>query len=85
LDLLTVQNDLYNYQSSAIIAAYDERIAKGRMLAAIGKLAAAYYGEQKDSSLNAGAGAGASTNDVMPQTSGSLLRAQPQSVKPSAP
>jgi adhesin transport system outer membrane protein len=81
LDLLIIQNDLYGYQSSATIAAYDERIAKGRMLAAIGKLAAAYYGEQKDGLPNTRA----LTNQDMPQTSGSLLRAQPNSVKPTAP
>ena len=46
LDLLTVQNDLYVYQSSATIATYDERLAKGRMLATIGKLALAYQGNQ---------------------------------------
>jgi adhesin transport system outer membrane protein len=42
LDLLTVQNDLFSYQSNATIAAYDERILKGRLLSAIGKLAEAY-------------------------------------------
>jgi hypothetical protein len=51
------------------------------MLAAIGKLAAAYYGEQKDGLPNTRA----LTNQDMPQTSGSLLRAQPNSVKPTAP
>lgn len=81
LDLLTVQNDLYSYQSSATIAAYDERIAKGRMLAAIGKLAAAYYGKQKEGIPNAEA----STNDVEPQTFGSLSRPPPEAIKSSAP
>jgi len=42
LDLLNIQSDLFNYQSSATNAAYEERIAKGRLLAAIGKLAANY-------------------------------------------
>lgn len=42
LDLLTVQRDLNDYQNSAVIAAFDERLAKGRMIAAIGKLAIAY-------------------------------------------
>ena len=42
LDLLTVQNDLLSYQSSETIATFEERILKGRLLAAIGKLAEAY-------------------------------------------
>lgn len=42
LDLLTVQRDLNDYQNSAVIAEFDEKLAKGRMIAAIGKLAIAY-------------------------------------------
>jgi len=42
LDLLTVQNDLYNYQTSIVIATFDERIAHARVLAAMGRLALAY-------------------------------------------
>lgn len=42
LDLLTVQNDLYNYQTNTIIATFDERIAHARILAAMGRLALAY-------------------------------------------
>jgi outer membrane protein TolC len=42
LDLLTVQNDLYGYQSSTIVATFDERIAHARVLAAMGRLALAY-------------------------------------------
>ena len=42
LDLLTVQNDLYGYQSNTIIATFDERIAHARVLAAMGRLALAY-------------------------------------------
>ena len=42
LDLLTVQRDLFDYQNSAVTAAFDERVAKGRMIAAIGQLAHAY-------------------------------------------
>lgn len=42
LDLLTVQSDLYNYQSETVIAIFDERIAHARVLAAMGKLALAY-------------------------------------------
>jgi len=42
LDLLTVQSDLYSYQSNTIIATYDERIAHARVIAAMGRLAQAY-------------------------------------------
>ena len=42
LDLLTVQNDLYTYQSETVIATFDERVAHARVLAAMGKLASAY-------------------------------------------
>lgn len=42
LDLLTVQSDLYNYQSEKVVATFDERIAHARILAAMGKLAVAY-------------------------------------------
>lgn len=42
LDLLTVQNDLYGYQSNTMIATFDERIAHGRVIAAMGKLALTY-------------------------------------------
>lgn len=42
LDLLTVQSDLYSYQSETVIATFDERIAHARVLAAMGKLAFAY-------------------------------------------
>jgi len=40
--LLTVQNDLYTYQSETVIATFDERVAHARVLAAMGKLASAY-------------------------------------------
>ena len=42
LDLLNVQNDLYNYQTAAINADYDEKVARVRILAAMGRLASAY-------------------------------------------
>ena len=42
LDLLTVQGDLYAYQSESVIATFDERIAHARILAAMGKLALTY-------------------------------------------
>lgn len=66
LDLLTVQNDLFSYQSNATIAAFEERVAKGRLLAAIGKLAIAYQTAQP------------STEDQNAGYSGSLLGALKQ-------
>jgi adhesin transport system outer membrane protein len=42
LALLIVQSDLFAYQSRATIATFDERLAKARLLAAIGQLAIAY-------------------------------------------
>jgi len=42
LDLLNVQNDLYNYQTASVNASFDERIAHARILASIGILARSY-------------------------------------------
>jgi adhesin transport system outer membrane protein len=42
LDLLTVQSDLYSYQTSMILATFDERVAHAKVLAAMGRLALAY-------------------------------------------
>lgn len=42
LDLLTVQGDLYSYQTSMILATFDERVAHAKVLAAMGRLALAY-------------------------------------------
>lgn len=42
LDLLNVQNDLYNYQTAAVNATFDERIARARILASMGRLASAF-------------------------------------------
>lgn len=81
LDLLTVQNDLFSYQSDATSAAYDERIAKGRLLAAIGKLAVAYQDDQKKNIQTAGA----LIDSAIPQTFGSLLQKDSKSVKSNAP
>ena len=39
LDLLNIQNEAFNYQSSATNAYYDEYIARARLLAAMGELA----------------------------------------------
>lgn len=50
LDLLNVQNDLYSYQSNALIALFDERVAHARIMATIGKLANAYAPAQDVSS-----------------------------------
>jgi adhesin transport system outer membrane protein len=46
LDLLTVQADLYSYQTNAIVATFDELTAHARVLAAMGKLALAYQAPQ---------------------------------------
>lgn len=51
LDLLTVQNDLYNYQTNTIVATFDERIAHARILAAMGRLALAYQAPDKTSTV----------------------------------
>jgi adhesin transport system outer membrane protein len=42
IDLLNVQSDLYNYQSAAITADFDIKIAQARILASMGKLAISY-------------------------------------------
>lgn len=42
LDLLNVQNDLYNYQVSAETARYEASVSRARVLAAMGKLANDY-------------------------------------------
>ena len=42
LDLLTIQDNLYSYQSNANNAAFEERIAKARILAILNRLALAY-------------------------------------------
>lgn len=42
LDLLNVQSDLFTYQTNAENAAYEARIARARIMAAIGKLAVSY-------------------------------------------
>jgi adhesin transport system outer membrane protein len=47
LDLLTVQNDLFGYQTRATLANFDELLAKARMLSAIGTLANVYLSSQE--------------------------------------
>lgn len=44
LDLLTIQDNLYSYQTNANNAVFEERIAKARILAILSRLAAAYQG-----------------------------------------
>ena len=46
LDVLNVQADQYSYQSNAIIASYDEKAFRARVLAAMGKLAVSYQVRQ---------------------------------------
>ena len=46
LDLLNVQNDLLNYRSNAVSAMFEERVSYARILAALGKLAAAFQGSK---------------------------------------
>ena len=42
LDLLTIQDNLYSYQTNATNASYEERIAKAKILAILNSLAMAY-------------------------------------------
>lgn len=42
LDLLNIQADSFNYRSGALAALHDERIARARLLAAMGALAARF-------------------------------------------
>jgi len=42
LDLLNVQSDLFTYQSNAENAAFEARVARARIMASMGRLAAAY-------------------------------------------
>lgn len=42
LDLLTVQNDLLNYQTTAVNSEFEVRVAYARILAAMGRLALAF-------------------------------------------
>jgi len=51
LDLLTVQTDLYSYQTNTIIATFDELTAHARVLAAMGRLALAYQSPQTNSTV----------------------------------
>jgi outer membrane protein, adhesin transport system len=51
LDLLTVQTDLYSYQTNTVIATFDELTAHARVLAAMGKLALVYKSHQINSTV----------------------------------
>lgn len=42
LDLLTIQDNLYSYQTNATNASFEQRITKAKILAILSKLAAAY-------------------------------------------
>lgn len=44
LDLLTIQDNLYTYQTNANNASFEERIAKARILAILSRLASTYQG-----------------------------------------
>jgi len=44
LDLLTIQDNLYSYQTNANNAAFEERIGKARILAILNRLASSYQG-----------------------------------------
>jgi adhesin transport system outer membrane protein len=46
LDVLNVQADQFSYQSNAVIASYDEKAYRARVLAAMGKLAISYQARQ---------------------------------------
>ena len=48
LDLLTIQDNLYSYQTNATNAAYEERIAKAKILAILNRLALAYQNPHQD-------------------------------------
>jgi hypothetical protein len=45
LDLLNIQSDTFNYLSAARAAFHDERLARVRLLAATGELAARFSAE----------------------------------------
>ena len=42
LDLLNIQSDLFSYQTSRAMAQYDARVARARLMAAMGQLASLY-------------------------------------------
>lgn len=44
LDLLTIQDNLYSYQTNATNASYEQRIAKAKILAILNQLALSYQG-----------------------------------------
>ena len=45
LDLLTIQDNLYSYQTNANNAAFEQRIAKAKILAVLNRLASTYQGQ----------------------------------------
>jgi len=84
LDLLTVQNDLFSYQSSATIATFEEHIFKGRLLAAIGKLAEAYQTNQQTTEIPT-AGYSGSLLGALAQSRKAILAQPIQQTEPIAP
>lgn len=58
LDLLTIQDNLYSYQTNATNASYEQRIAKAKILAILNQLALSYQGGNP-TSPNAGHAAAA--------------------------
>lgn len=49
LDLLNIQDNLYSYQTNATNAAFEERIAKAKILAILNRLASTYQGDDSAS------------------------------------
>ncbi|UOD50397.1 TolC family protein [Orrella daihaiensis] len=73
LDLLTIQDNLYSYQTNATNASYEERIAKAKILAILNRLALAYQSPHDQQA-------------AMPAQPASAAPArQPASARPAAP
>lgn len=66
LDLLTIQDNLYSYQTNATNASYEQRIAKAKILAILNQLALSYQGGNP-TSPNAGHAAAAAGPPANPQ------------------
>lgn len=66
LDLLTIQDNLYSYQTNATNASYEQRIAKAKILAILNQLALSYQGGNP-TSPNAGHAAAAGGPPANPQ------------------
>ena len=69
LDLLTIQDNLYSYQTNANNAAFEERIAKAKILAVLNRLSAVYQGADTGQGHGAASGTAPGTsprNTAMP-------------------